>query len=155
MGKPVKVVKNNTEQFVVSLINKEDIRGNWLYRAVGNPGFEFEGTLEQAKEIAREKGFGGGVCIWCDKIGKSVTVKDTDQQFFTFNRVGMYRVQHYNIFDDELQFCCIDESPYDEDNWVIVEDLTELKVWEYNSLVNFLKIHFPEYSIKELKGKFI
>ena len=149
LAKPVRMIKNDEVYFVVSLINKEDIRGYWLYRAVGYPGFEFEGTLDQAKEIAREKGF-RGVCIWCEKVGKSVIVKDTDQQFFTFNRVGMYRV-----INDELQFCCIDESPYDDDNWVVVEDLTELKVWEYNSLVNFLEIHFPEYSIEELKGKFI
>ena len=76
-------------------------------------------------------------------------------EFKKINGIGLYRIQHYNLFEDELQFWCIDENPFDEDSWVIVEDLTELKVWEYNSLVNFLEIHFPEYNIEELKGKFI
>ena len=42
-----------------------------------------------------------------------------------------------------------------KDNWVKVEDLTELKVWEYNELVQKLYKHYPEYPIDYLEGRFV
>ena len=42
-----------------------------------------------------------------------------------------------------------------KDNWVQVEDLTELKVWEYNELVQKLYKHYPEYPIDYLEGRFV
>ena len=41
------------------------------------------------------------------------------------------------------------------DNWVQVEDLTELKVWEYNKLVDELNKHYPEYPIERLESRFV
>ena len=40
-------------------------------------------------------------------------------------------------------------------NTVIVSDLTELKVWQYNELVKQLWVHYPDYNIDKLEGKFI
>jgi len=40
-------------------------------------------------------------------------------------------------------------------DWVDVTDLTELKVWEYNLLVEKLNIHYPHYSIETLEGRFV
>ena len=44
-------------------------------------------------------------------------------------------------------------------DWVQVEDLTELKVWEYAELLIQLEKHYPdfleEYAIDHLKGRFI
>ena len=40
-------------------------------------------------------------------------------------------------------------------NWVQVEDLTELKVWEYNMLVNELHTQYPDYPIEHLEGRFV
>ena len=40
-------------------------------------------------------------------------------------------------------------------NWVQVEDLTELKVWEYNKLVDELNKHYPEYPIERLESRFV
>ena len=40
-------------------------------------------------------------------------------------------------------------------NWVDVEDLTELKVWEYAELVIQLEKHYPDYPIEHLEGRFI
>ena len=40
-------------------------------------------------------------------------------------------------------------------DWVDVTDLTELKVWEYNLLVEKLNIHYPHYPIERLEGRFV
>ena len=41
------------------------------------------------------------------------------------------------------------------DNWCQVEDLTEMKVWEYNQLVDELHKHYPDYPIEYLEGRFV
>ena len=40
-------------------------------------------------------------------------------------------------------------------DFVDVEDLTELAVWEYNKLVDELEKHYPDYPIEHLEGRFI
>ena len=40
-------------------------------------------------------------------------------------------------------------------DWVQVEDLTELRVWEYNELVDKLQKHYPDYPIEYLEGRFV
>jgi len=40
-------------------------------------------------------------------------------------------------------------------NWVQVEDLTELRVWEYNKLVGKLNKHYPDYAIEYLEGRLV
>ena len=40
-------------------------------------------------------------------------------------------------------------------DWVQVEDLTELRVWEYNKLVGKLNKHYPDYPIEYLEGRFV
>ena len=40
-------------------------------------------------------------------------------------------------------------------NWVQVEDLTELRVWEYNELVEKLNKYYPDYPIEYLEGRFV
>ena len=42
-----------------------------------------------------------------------------------------------------------------QDDWVDVEDLTELRVWEYNELVDKLNKHYPDYPIEYLEGRFV
>ena len=42
-----------------------------------------------------------------------------------------------------------------QDDWVQVEDLTELRVWEYNELVYELNKHYPDYAIEYLEGRFV
>ena len=46
-------------------------------------------------------------------------------------------------FDGTLHDCCI------------VQDLTGLRIWEYNELVNELGKHYPSYNIECLTGRFI
>ena len=40
-------------------------------------------------------------------------------------------------------------------DFVDVEDLTELKIWEYNRLVREIEIYFPDYPIECLEGRFV
>ena len=40
-------------------------------------------------------------------------------------------------------------------DWVQVEDLTGLQVWEYNDLVSELHKHYPDYPIEHLEGRFV
>ena len=59
---------------------------------------------------------------------------------------GRYFVEHGELcysYDKTLEDCCC------------IQDLTELRVWEYNKLVDELKKHYPSYSIKYLKGRFV
>ena len=44
---------------------------------------------------------------------------------------------------------------WQDDEWIVVTDLSELKVWEYNELVDKLNKVFPEYPIEYLEGRFV
>ena len=55
----------------------------------------------------------------------------------------------YYVENNELMHKC------DDTDDVQVSDLTELKVWQYNQLVNRLMMHYPDYKIDKLEGKFI
>ena len=41
------------------------------------------------------------------------------------------------------------------DNWCQIEDLTDFTVGEYNSLVEELHKHYPDYPIELLEGRFV
>ena len=49
----------------------------------------------------------------------------------------------------------LESMQYGQDDWVQVEDLTELRVWEYNELVDEIHEHFPDYPIERLEGRFV
>ena len=44
---------------------------------------------------------------------------------------------------------------WQNDEWIEVTDLTELRVWEYNELVDKLQKHYPDYPIEYLEGRFV
>ena len=56
---------------------------------------------------------------------------------------------YYYVEDDTLIYSC------DDTDDVEVSDLTELKVWQYNELAKQLWVHYPDYNIDKLEGKFI
>ena len=83
----------------------------------------------------------------------------------TFNEVN----EPYIIMISEVKYKCtewwnsktkkdniyLESLQEGQDDWVQVEDLTELKVWEYNELVNELQEHYPDYPIEHLEGRFV
>ena len=42
-----------------------------------------------------------------------------------------------------------------KDIWVQVEDLTDLRVYEYNALVDELNKHYPAYPLERLESRFV
>ena len=42
-----------------------------------------------------------------------------------------------------------------KDNWCQVEDLTDLRVYEYNELVDELNKHYPDYPLERLESRFV
>ena len=44
---------------------------------------------------------------------------------------------------------------WEHDEWVEVTDLSELKIWEYNELVDKLNKYYPDYPIERLDGRFV
>jgi len=60
-----------------------------------------------------------------------------------------------NEFDDNDNVTLCSRERKTGSNWVDVTDLTELKVWEYNLLVEKLNIHYPYYPIETLEGRFV
>ena len=75
--------------------------------------------------------------------------KMVDQQ----KKTNLIKVNGYNYYVDgnELISC----SPHMDDCEVQVSDLTDLKVWEYNELVNKIKKHYPEFKMNRLEGRFV
>ena len=57
---------------------------------------------------------------------------------------------YYKIEDNILYW-----SEYGIEQLNEVEDLTELKVWQYQELVKQIKQLYPDYNIEYLIGKFI
>ena len=57
---------------------------------------------------------------------------------------------YYKIKDNILYW-----SEYGIEQLNEVEDLTELKVWQYQKLVKQIKLLYPDYNIDYLIGKFI
>ena len=72
--------------------------------------------------------------------------------------------------NEEMSYRCVEAITYgkhegkgyflqfkwwQDDEWIDVTDLTELKVWEYNELVDKLNKVFPEYPIEYLEGRFV
>ena len=65
--------------------------------------------------------------------------------------------------DSEKHYRCIncDEGYvlqykwWQDDEWIDVTDLTELKIWEYNQLVSKIQKHYPDYPIEYLEGRFV
>lgn len=62
----------------------------------------------------------------------------------------------YTVYESgnyKLYLCC--REIHSTGGWVDVTDLTELKVWEYNLLVDKLSVHYPDYPIERLESRFV
>ena len=83
-----------------------------------------------------------------------------------------YRIEKYPVIKiDEVKiYRCVEAKTYgkhegkgyflqfkwlEQDEWIDVSDLSELKIWEYNKLVDELHKHYPDYPIEHLEGRFV
>ena len=64
-----------------------------------------------------------------------------------------YRVSEWK--DNVYLECRNTDIHGQKSDWMQVEDLTELTVWEYNTLVDELHIHYPDYPIEHFEGRFV
>ena len=87
-------------------------------------------------------------------------IEENEKPIITPNKEMSYRCVEQTVTDDNtneilsegiiLQF-----KWWQDDEWIDVTDLTELKVWEYNKLVDSLNKHYPDYPIEYLEGRFV
>tara|TARA_R100001480_G_scaffold31792_1_gene43123 strand:- start:90 stop:494 length:405 start_codon:yes stop_codon:yes gene_type:complete len=76
-------------------------------------------------------------------IGKPI-IKISEMEFVVNEWKGNVYLNSRSTFKDGMK-----------DNWIDVSDLTELKVWEYNQLVDELNKHYPDYPIERLESRFV
>ena len=83
----------------------------------------------------------------------------------------IYRKEKYPVIElnKEMSYRCYEthegngENPgyvleykwWQDDEWSDVSDLSEMKIWEYNELVDKLQKHYPDCPIKRLEGRFV
>ena len=68
-------------------------------------------------------------------------------------RISEMEYTVYETSNYKLYLCC--REIHSTGGWVDVSDLTELKVWEYNLLVDKLSVHYPDYPIERLESRFV
>ena len=76
-----------------------------------------------------------------------------------------YRLEKYPVIklNKEMSYRCVDcEEGYilqykwwEHHEWNDVTDVSEMKIWEYNDLVDKLNKHYPDYPIEHLEGRFV
>ena len=87
-------------------------------------------------------------------------IEENEKPIITPNKEMSYRCVEQTVTDDNtneilsegiiLQF-----KWWQDDEWIDVTDLTDLKIWEYNKLVDELNKHYPDYPIEYLEGRFV
>jgi len=68
-------------------------------------------------------------------------------------RISEMEYTVYETSNYKLYLCC--REIHSTGGWVDVTDLTELRVWEYNLLVDKLSVHYPDYPIERLESRFV
>tara|TARA_R100001530_G_scaffold2141_2_gene3600 strand:+ start:111 stop:452 length:342 start_codon:yes stop_codon:yes gene_type:complete len=72
------------------------------------------------------------------------------------NKEMSYRCVEVEIYGSEPRVNYLLQCKWwQDDEWVDVTDLTELKIWEHAELVNALHKHYPDYPIDHLEGRFV
>ena len=69
-----------------------------------------------------------------------------------------YDPTKYNFTENDRDFWDIEyikKHSHRDSHWIVVSDLTELKVWEYNKLVEEILKVDNNYDVNYLKGKFL
>ncbi len=73
----------------------------------------------------------------------------------TDNKEVSYRVVENEVGEVNGKGYYLQFKWWQDEEWIDVTDLSELKVWEYNELVDKLNKHYPDYPIEYLEGRFV
>ena len=82
-------------------------------------------------------------------------IKDKEQPVIELNKEMSYRVVENEVGEVNGKGYYLQFKWWQDEEWVDVTDLSEMKVWEYNELVDKLNKVFPEYPIEYLEGRFV
>ena len=76
------------------------------------------------------------------------------QPIIKLNKEMNYRcIEYDNQTDGKGYF--LQYKWWQDDEWYDVTDLSEMRIWEYNDLVDKLNKHYPDYPIEHLEGRFV
>ena len=101
--------------------------------------------------------------VVCDLVDCWIDDEITKDEFIEKLTTLVEKKKPYIIIVDGVKYRCtewkdniyLESLQEGQDDWVDVEDLTELRVWEYNELVDKLNKHYPDYPIEYLEGRFV
>ena len=82
-------------------------------------------------------------------------IKDKEQPVIELNKEMSYRVVENEVGEVNGKGYYLQFKWWQDEEWIDVTDLSEMKVWEYNELVDKLNKVFPEYPIEYLEGRFV
>ena len=82
-------------------------------------------------------------------------IKDKEQPVIELNKEMSYRVVENEVGEVNGKGYFLQFKWWQDEEWVDVTDLSEMKVWEYNELVDKLNKHYPDYPIEYLEGRFV
>ena len=82
-------------------------------------------------------------------------IKDKEQPVIELNKEMSYRVVENEVGEVNGKGYFLQFKWWQDEEWGDVTDLSEMKVWEYNELVDKLNKVFPEYPIEYLEGRFV
>ena len=82
-------------------------------------------------------------------------IKDKEQPVIELNKEMSYRVVENEVGEVNGKGYFLQFKWWQDEEWIDVTDLSEMKVWEYNELVDKLNKVFPEYPIEYLEGRFV
>ena len=82
-------------------------------------------------------------------------IKDKKQPVIELNKEKSYRVVENEVGEVNGKGYFLQFKWWQDEEWIDVTDLSEMKVWEYNELVDKLNKVFPEYPIEYLEGRFV
>ena len=82
-------------------------------------------------------------------------IKDKEQPVIELNKEMSYRVVENEVGEVNGKGYFLQFKWWQDEEWIDVTDLSEMKVWEYNELVDKLNKHYPDYPIEYLEGRFV
>ena len=82
-------------------------------------------------------------------------IKDKEQPVIELNKEMSYRVVENEVGEVNGKGYFLQFKWWQDEEWVDVTDLSEMKIYEYNELVDELQKHYPDYPIEYLEGRFV
>ena len=91
-----------------------------------------------------------------EMIRRLTEICSEDSRVVEINSIRYRVTDDYDMCSDKKDaYYYLESLQHNNDDWVQVSDLTELRLWEYNRLVDELHENYPDYPIEHLEGRFV